>query len=44
MLDEDDDGFVSMDEFVNKYVDSREQLDQKKQETGHRIIDHYRQE
>ena len=44
MLDADDDGFVSMDEFVNKYVDSRHALDERKKETGYRIVDHYRQE
>lgn len=44
MLDEDDDGFVSVDEFVNKYVESREALDERKKETGYRIVDHFRQE
>ena len=43
MLDEDDDGFISLDEFVNKFMETRAKLEQRKQECAYKMIDHDRQ-
>jgi uncharacterized coiled-coil DUF342 family protein len=43
MLDIDQDGRVTLDEFVDKYIETREKLTDKLNETCKRIIDHKRQ-
>ena len=44
MLDEDQDGTISLDEFVTKFMETREKLEARKTECAHKMIDHDRQE
>ena len=44
MLDEDGDGTISLDEFVTKFMETREKLESRKTECAHKMIDHDRQE
>jgi uncharacterized coiled-coil DUF342 family protein len=43
MLDVDKDNRVTLDEFVGRYLDTREKLNEKLNETCKKIIDHKRQ-
>ena len=44
MLDEDNDGTISLDEFVNKFMETRAKLEARKAECAYKMIDHDRQE
>lgn len=43
MIDADNDGKVTLDEFVIKYIDTREKLTERLNEACKKIIDHKRQ-